>query len=100
MAKIVERFTWKVKWGHEDEFLELTKAERERFGESDDHGIYRLFTCNFGPMSTVIGDWVFENEEQQEKAWAEWWPQPGAQEWREKVDKLIESCTHEIWYEH
>ena len=30
---IVERFTWHIKPGHQQEFVELVKAERERVGK-------------------------------------------------------------------
>ena len=100
MPKIVERYIWKVKWGHANEFFELTKAEVERFGPGEDHGIYRILTPRFGPMSTVVGEWVFDSEEQQQKAWAKWTAQPESREWMENVDKLIESATRELWTEH
>jgi hypothetical protein len=100
MTKIVERWTWKVKPGHLDEFVELTKAERERFGQSDEHGSYRIYQADYGPLDIVVGDWVFETEEQQQGAMAEWFAQPEAEEWMEKATGLIESVIHERWYEH
>jgi hypothetical protein len=100
MPNIVERFIWKIKIGCVDEFLEMAMAERERFGQSGDHGTYRLYSARYGPIDTVVGEWVFEDEEQQKKAWAEWSPQPEAQEWIRKANELIEGATREVWYEY
>ena len=62
---IVERFTWHVKPGHQHEFVELIKAERERIGAVT----LRIYVPFFGPHNVVIGEIEFQSKEEQGDFW-------------------------------
>ena len=90
----VERFTWHVKPGHQHEFVELVKAERERIGQVT-LCIYAPF---FGPHNVVIGEIEFENIEAQDKFWEEWLPAPEVQTFLENLSKLQDAGgSRELW---
>jgi hypothetical protein len=91
---IVERFTWHVKPGRQQEFVELVKAERERAGE----GTLRIYVPFFGPHNVVIAEIEFENTEEQDRFWEEWWQAPEAQTYLENLSKLQDAGgSRELW---
>ena len=91
---IVERFTWHVKPGHQPEFVELVKAERERVGEVT----LRIYVPFYGPHNVVIGELEFKDTEEQDKFWETWWQAPEAQTYLENLAKLQDAGgSRELW---
>jgi hypothetical protein len=91
---IVERFTWHVKPGHQQEFVELVKGERERIGKAE----VRIYVPFYGPHNVVIGELEFETLEDQDGFWQEWWQAPEAQTYMEALSQLQDAGgSHELW---
>jgi hypothetical protein len=96
---IVNRRTFNVKPGHEQEtvalVLEEIAADRER---GDYTGPTRVYTSNLGTFNQVAVEWEYEDLAEYQKAWAEWWARPMTaafmQEWLELTNG---GGTNEIW---
>ena len=98
MAKVVERWTWKVKAGCRDEFVELVKSWVERHGLTP-----RVCSFLFGAWNTVSSDLEFETEEDRQKFYDDIvdWSQPENVKLLQKLNDLRESdLTHELLQLH
>ena len=84
---IIERYTFPVKVGYRDEFVELIKASIAESGLTP-----RVYTYIVGPHDVVISDAVFETEEERLKYWEEIdWSKPKAAEFQKKYADLAEN---------
>ncbi len=83
---IVQRFTWKVKTGYLDKFIELLKAESVK----DPQLTWRIYTPNIGEYDAVAEEFEFENLAVLEKFWAEWSAKPETEEFVQKYDECRE----------
>jgi len=92
---IVERFTWKVKPGYGDQFVELIKAEATKSLTSNK---WRLYTPNIRGFDVIACEFEFENLAALEKYWDEWYARPETAEFWKKFDEYRESGGgSEIW---
>ena len=86
---IVERWTWKVKPGCQDEMIKLLKALIEETGLTP-----RVWTFRFGPGDIVGSDIEFETEEDRQKWWREVdASKPKAAEFAKKHHDLIRASA-------
>lgn len=92
---IVNRRTFRVKWGRVEEAVALMKAEGKRVGFP--HAL-RLYTNYTGPFSTIAFEAEFENLEEYERWWAEYFASPEGAAFNGKFLALLEAGgTNEIW---
>jgi hypothetical protein len=96
---IVDRWVWKTKLEHRDEFVELLKAEVERSARVSGRKPARICIGAIGPLfNTVVMELECRDLRDYEEGWAEWWADPESAEWRRRTDELgSEETYHEIW---
>lgn len=94
---IIERWTWKTKFGCKDEVIKLVKAMVEGLGLTP-----RVCTFTFGPYHTVFSDLEFESEEDRKQFWDDFdGSQPDFVEWHKRQPELTESdITRELLQVH
>jgi hypothetical protein len=94
---IIERFTYIVKVGCRDEFIELTKVAVEEAGLTP-----RVCSYRQGPRDVVINDLVFETNEARLKFWKDMdWSKPKIAEWLKKEHELrVSGATNALLQVH
>ena len=95
MAKVVERYTWKIKTGQVTKAVELLKEEWEG---SESVPPQRVYTSWFGPGSTVMWEGEFESMDERQEFWDKWFQHPRAEGWIEELLELVDShISRELW---
>ena len=94
---IADRWTFLVKPGCYDKALKMMKAELERTGIQA--RIYVMgFPSLFGPLGRIIWEKEFTDDEERKKFWSDYFSEPEAMEYIEKLYALLESDgLHELW---
>ena len=94
---IVERWTWTIKRGCRNEFIEVMKAMLKLNGFAG-----RVCTHKFGPYDVVSWYQEFESMEDRQKVWdAIDWSRPEVAELRKKNEDLSEpGTTRELYQVH
>jgi hypothetical protein len=91
---IVERFTWTVKPGYMDKFIELLKAESVKPPQFK----WRIYISNISENDTVAEEFEYENLAELEKSWDEWFAKPETAEFLKKFDECREpGGENTIW---
>jgi len=92
---IVNRRTFVVKRGCEEDLVALFRAERERLNIPI---TFRVYTPIIAPFDFVAAEWEFGSLEDYDKFWTDWSARPETAEFMEKWYKLTENGgTNEIW---
>jgi hypothetical protein len=94
---IIERWTWKAKFGCKDEVIKLVKAMVAEAGLTP-----RVSTYLFGPYEVVISELEFETEQDRQEFWDDFdRNKPHITEWHKRQRDLTESeighdllCVH------
>ena len=92
---IVNRRTFVVKQGCQDEVVAMVLAENNRLNWSITS---RVYTPNIAPFNQIIVEWEYEDLATYEKHWAEWFALPETPDFMEKWNSLIKpGGSNEIW---
>lgn len=92
---MVQRITYVVKVGKQDEAVELLKAGADHL---ENVAPSRVYGHRFGPRDTVAIELEVENLAELERFWGEWQAAPETAAVVEKWDRLVEpGGTTEIW---
>lgn len=93
---IVQRFTWKVKKGCTEAYVDFFKAAITNTDPQPKK--WRIYTPNIGEFDRAACEVEFENLAELEKVWSIWSNQPGTAEFYKKFDELTETGGGiEIW---
>jgi len=92
---IVERYTFQIKNGKWDEALELFKEGRKNIWSFFS---CRIYSCNYGPINTLVIDNEFKDRAEMDKLWEKL---AAKEEWPQFVAKMneftTEQGTHTLW---
>jgi hypothetical protein len=92
---IVNRRTFVVKNGCQDEVVAMVLAENTRLKWSIPS---RVYTPNIAPFGLVVVEWEYEDLAAYEKHWADWFALPETPDFMEKWLSLTKTGgANEIW---
>jgi hypothetical protein len=94
---VIERWTWKAKFGCKDEVIKFVKAVVEEAGLTP-----RVCSYVFGPYEIVTSDLEFETEQDRQEFWDDFdGNKPNITEWHKKQRDLTESeISHDLLHMH